>query len=127
MADAPREFDWVAARNEWTARKLFDDLKELAKKDTATRNQQLGQDRFRFDEHDGGESFAVFRTTGGNRNAIDVTINGNLVHFSHYGGQNEIDVEPVIDEAGQFKCKVGDSYLETWQVVRKAAEPFFFS
>lgn len=126
MADVPKEFDWVSARHGWTAPKLLADLMALATASTAARNQQLGRELFRLDEHAGGNSFSVFRTEGGQRRAVDFTITGNAVHLNHYDGQTEFDAEPIVDDIGQLKCKVDNSFLEPWQVLRKAMEPFLF-
>jgi hypothetical protein len=85
--------------------------KRLVAANVTTRNQQVGRELFRLNEHEGGASYSVFRTEGGQRNAIDFTIGGNAVHVNHYGGQTDFDAEPVVDEFAQLKCKVGDSLL----------------
>lgn len=118
----PPDFDWVTARHECSADKMFHQLRLLALSNVETRNAQAPDSVGFTATHDG--SFSVWNKRGSERKAVDFTLMRQTMTVSN---GDPFSVTVTLNNQGVCKCRVGDEELDPWQLLKKALEPVLFS
>lgn len=128
MAEPAEGFNWVKARHECSAARMFTRLALRAAANVKDRNDlqdQKPRGGIKFEFESNGARFAVFQDCH-NRPSVTFILDGGRICV-------EGDNPPVcfagtvtLNNEGQCRLKVGQEELEEWQVLKRALEGFFF-
>ncbi len=136
MSPKSPDFDWVSARHDCTAGRIFNDLRELAQVNVETRNEQIqgrSETAIDFRQSPPGTdppTFTVLRHRSGSASPY-------MVRFRLEKGlirvESERLVEPVgfdvtvrMDDDGRCVCFVDDQRRLPWQILHRALDPLLF-
>ena len=127
----PPNWDWVKAIGTCEATVMFGVLKTLAEQNVATRNSQLGQQRFQFHDVD-GITFAVSKPTVGDLlgNQVVFKVSDDLqnikVSFGRVVNRQGMAYEVKLNDEGVCKLRADGTDFDPWQVLKVALEPLLF-
>jgi hypothetical protein len=128
MADAPDDFDWVAAQATCNTASMFERLRTRVRDDVNKRNALLARnDGWQFEFHEEGDEFWVSRLAGAEvAAAVRFERAGSriLVH----GEDIDVDLTAVVtsDASGSCRFVVGETMYSDWEVRKMSLELLFF-
>lgn len=118
-------FDWVEARLEWSAAKVFDQMADLARAQVAALNQHPNVGFVPFLFHREGVYLYVGRQTSNMKDLVRFHVDGEAIWITQ-GDADALALTPTIDSDGRRCLRVGDRRLAPWQAMREVLEPLFF-
>lgn len=124
--------DWVGARAKCSVAVVFENLRNGARRDVHTRNEQL-PDRsnyvFRFAElPNTTDSFSVIRE-GGRGTGADIvrfSWSAQTIEIESQSGRVNMRATLTLNLKGECRLLVNNEELEEWHVRKKALEGLFF-
>jgi hypothetical protein len=124
MKELPPDFDWVTARRDCSAAKVFELLSlqtianvESMKTHTEGRVIQV----FEYARIDG--SFSVVNRAG---KGVRFDLVGQEIHVETSSGDVQLSATLTLNDKGECRLLVGSEPLDRWQFLRRALEPLFF-
>ena len=128
MSDSrPADWDWVKHTHECNALVMFGVLQVLSNQNVTRRNEQLGKERFEFEQINGGH-FAV-GLRGDFHSRVFVRVTGDDLRRIAIGTHRNPDKAVyalALDADGACRFKLGEELLAPWQVLKAALEPLLF-
>jgi len=124
------QFQWVQARAECSAAKIFHLLKSQVTHDVELRNEMATGQGYKFGTHFERNTFVVFLDS-----MFHMENPYRLVRFflegeqisARYGNDAIIwTARLTLDDSGKCRLKIGDKLFELWQVSYMALEKLFF-
>lgn len=132
MNERSADWDWVSERAKCSTRARFSVLRELAKRDVASRNSTLGNERYAYREGSSDKkvevAFTVWDMLAGIRRAVEFELHEDEITISSDPPEWSLLVTLTLSDDGYCKFSVGaDDSLDAWQVMRRALEALFFT
>lgn len=129
----PPDWDWVTERANCSIVVMFERLRDLARRDMDTRNQQLRSNLFHFGEAEETNvrerAFTVMNTVTTDRIDFgrgDDSIEMRRRRAGRETGPAVIATLTLTDQAG-CKFVVDGKELDAWQVLKRVLEPVLFA
>jgi hypothetical protein len=124
--DLPPDHDWVTARHQCSALMMFGTLKALMRINVDTRNAQLGQERYRFD--DSNTRCSVMHMGGGLNAMVHFEVERDTTISVYVGRkeQHEAEYTVALDDLGRCKLRRGGTQYDPWQVLKAHLDPLLF-
>jgi hypothetical protein len=130
MDEQGSDFNWVKARHECSAARMFTRLSLRAAADVEERNE-LRTDRelkreIKFEFQSKGARFEVFQNSR-ERPSVTFVLDGDGIRVEGNNPSACFAGTVTLNNEGQCRLKVEQEELQEWQVLKRALEAFFFS
>jgi hypothetical protein len=125
--EKPSDFDWVAARLECSAAKVFELLYLETLRSVEARNATLPEGQTRFETANGDGVFSVVRRhrfTG--VAGVRFFLVGDEISVESQGVNVQFTASLTLNDEGECRLMVDGRTLDRWQVLRRALESLFF-
>lgn len=123
----PPDWDWVTARHDCSAVRMFQLLRVSVAKNVEVRNAQLKAIDFELKEYSAVHFAAYCLRTSAEPNAVDFCLKDETITVRHGYRSQECVLTVTLDDRGECLFRVDNQeLLEPWQVLKRALEPLLF-